>query len=106
MVHTSYKNVSSIIGNNILYYEAMNFITLSDGYYDLSNLNKILRDTGTKYYKLILADDTQSYRLWKFTSLTTWNQEDFTGAVDKTSLVQNNSVLNKHIYNMTFFNGI
>lgn len=106
MIHLSYKNVSANLGNNLLYYEAASFVTLSDGYYDLSNLNKILKSAGTGYYKIVIADDTQSYKIWKFAGLTQWNQEDFTSAVDKSSAVQNLSLLNKHISNMTFFNGI
>lgn len=70
MIHLSYKNVSAALGNNVLYYEAASFVTLSDGYYDLSNLNKILKSAGTGYYKIVIADDTQSYKIWKFAGLT------------------------------------
>ncbi len=104
MIHTSYKNVSQILGNNILFYDTATSVSLSDGYYDLPSLNKILKNLG--FYKLILADGTQFYQMWKFTTLTTWNNEDYTGAVDKTAIVQNLSLLNRHIYDMTFFNGI
>lgn len=106
MLHTSFKNVSAALGNNILFYDTAASITLSDGYYDLTNLNKLLKAAGTLNYKLTLADDTQSYKLWKFASATAWNQDDYTSAIDKTSIVQNTSIINRHIYNMTFFNGI
>lgn len=104
MIHTSYKNVSQALGNNILHYDTGMNVVLSDGYYDLTNLNKILKNLG--FYKLILADGAQFYQMWKFANLTAWNNEDYTGATDKTSIVQNLSILNQHIYNMTFFNGI
>lgn len=44
--------------------------------------------------------------MWKFNSLTAWNNEDLTAATLKTNAVKDESILNKHIYNMTFFNGI
>ena len=104
MLHTSFKNVSAALGNNVLVYDIAADVTLPDGYYDLSSLNKILKALGN--YKLVLADSTQNYKLWLFASATAWNQEDYTGAVDKTTIFMNASVLNTHIYNMTFFNGI
>ena len=70
MIHTSFKNVSASLGNNSFYYEAASSVVLPDGYYDLSNLNKILKGLGTGFYKLILADDTQTYKLWKFAGET------------------------------------
>ena len=57
MIHTSYLNVSSQNGNNILYYISTNFITLQDGYYNLQTLNKILWNVGSLYFKLILSDN-------------------------------------------------
>ncbi len=104
MIHTSFKNVSASLGNNVLHYDTALSTTLADGYYDLTNLNKILKNLGN--YKLVLADSTQFYQMWKFFSLSAWNSDDYTGAIDKTSIVQNASLLNQHIYNMTFFNGI
>lgn len=104
MIHTSYKNVSTNLGNNQLYYDTALSVLLADGYYDLVNLNKILKNLG--FYKLILGDGSQEYETWKFTSLTTWNNEDYTGAVNKTAIVKNLTILNQHINNMTFFNGL
>ncbi len=57
-IHNSFKNVSSKLNNNIFYLNTVDFITLSDGYYDLEWLNKILKWVGTKYYKLILSNDS------------------------------------------------
>lgn len=104
MVHTSWTNVSASLGNNSLMYDTALFQTLTDGYYDLNALNKILKGLG--FYKLLLADNSQKYELWKFASLTAWNTDDFIGASNKTSIVENATLLNKHISNMTFFNGI
>lgn len=104
MIHTSFKNVSAALGNNLLVYDIALDQTLPDGYYDLPALNKILKSLGN--YKLVLADSSQNYKLWLFASSTAWNQEDYTGAVDKTTIFMNASLLNRHIYNMTFFNGI
>ena len=56
MIHTSWKNVSSNLSNNVLFYDTATSVTLVDGYYDLNNLNKILKNLG--FYKLILADGT------------------------------------------------
>jgi len=105
-IHNSFKNVSQNIGNNVLYYDTGLFITLSDGYYNLDGLNRILKKTGTLYYKLTLSDDSQLYELWKFSTESNWNTDNYTSAVNKTSIVKDLSILNKHIYNMTFFNSI
>lgn len=85
MIHTSFKNVSSVLGNNSLMYDTALYATLQDGYYDLSSLNKILRDLG--FYKLILADNSQNFNMWKFPTLNAWNTEDFSSASLKTSIV-------------------
>ena len=94
MVHLSFKNVSAALANNRLYYEAGSFVTLPDGYYDLESLNRILKKTGSLYYKLVIGDDSQSYRLWKFGDSNTWGTEDTTSATDKTTAVQNLGLLN------------
>ena len=41
-----------------------------------------------------------------FGDSNTWGTEDTTSATDKTTAVQSLGLLNQHIYNMTFFNGI
>lgn len=105
-IHNSYKNVSINLNNNILYYDTSLFITLNDGYYNLDNLNKILKKTGSLFYKIVLSDDSQCYELWKFASETNWNTDNYTSAINKTTIVKDLSTLNKHIYNMTFFNSI
>lgn len=105
-IHNSFLNVSSELGNNILFYDTGLSITLNDGYYNLESLNKILKKTGALYYKLILSDDSQSYELWKFASETNWNTDNYTSAINKTNIVKDLTILNKHIYNMTFFNYI
>lgn len=93
MIHTSFCNVQALNDNNKLYYTAVDFITLQDGYYNLTTLNKILRNTGTLYYKLILSDNSQFYRLVKYGSLNDWNQESGT-VVDNTNAVKDISPLN------------
>lgn len=105
MIHTSFLNVSQLNGNNILYYTNTNFITLLDGYYNLQTLNKILKNTGSLYYKIVLSDNSQFFRLVKYSSLNDWNQESGT-VVDNTNLVYDKTILNTAIYNGRFFNGV
>jgi hypothetical protein len=93
-IHTSFKNVAQNLGNHILYYEAASFITLLDGYYDLSSLNETLRRTGTLNYKFVLSDDGLSFKLWKFLSSAAWQSNDFVGAIDKTLATSTLSLLN------------
>lgn len=102
-VHTSFMNVSSSIGNNTFFYELASSVVLSNGYYDLQSLNDILKRTGTLNYKLVLSDDAQTFKLWKFAGSAQWGTNDYTGAVDKTNIVSSLSKLNNQIYNNTFF---
>ncbi len=56
IIHLSFHNVWSINNNNILYYDSGLFVTLTDGYYSLVSLNKILKWLG--FYKLVLSDNS------------------------------------------------
>lgn len=105
LIHLSYHNVQSGY-NNIFYVDGSNSITLTPGFYNLDSLNSLLQYNG--FYKLILAPGAQFYKLYKFSTLSTWLANDLTdsGLVDNTNIVKDLSVLNKQIYNMTFFNGI
>lgn len=107
-IHNSFKNISSKISNNKFYIGANpgDFITLSDGYYDLTSLNSILKWTGIKYYKLVLSDDSQHYNLYRYPTLTEYNNEDPTNVSNLTSVVNNLSLLNQQVYNLTFFGPI
>lgn len=78
-------------------------MTLPDGYYDLNSLNRVLKYTGTKYYKLILSYDSQTYMLYKFVDLAGYNSEELSLGVDKTADVSNLSTLNRDVYNLTHF---
>lgn len=105
MLHTSFLNVSAQNGNNVLYYTSTSFVTLQDGYYNLQTLNKILRGVGSLYFKLILADNSQYYRLVRYANLNDWNSE-LTVLTDYTNDVKDKTPLNISIYSGRFFNGL
>ena len=105
-VHNSFFNVSAALGNNVFYYEFNKFFILNDGYYDLNSLNRILKFTDTKYYKLILAYDSQTYMLYKFNNIADYNSEDLSTGIDKTFTVKDLTVLNRDVYNMSHFGPI
>lgn len=104
MIHTSFKNISATLGNNILFYDNLLSLVLADGYWDLASLNTKLKNTG--FYKLILGDGAQNFEMWKFLNLSDWNNDNTLSATNLTNFVKNASILNKHIYDMTFFNGL
>ena len=105
LIHLSYWNVMPSY-NDTFYLTATNQITLTPGFYNLDSLNNLFQYNG--FFKLILAPGAQYYKLYKFSTLSTWLANDLTDSllIDYTNTVKNLSTLNKQIYNMTFFNGI
>lgn len=58
-IHMSYFNVSSKLGNNLLFYNlAQPAIVLTDGYYDLDSFNRYLF---LNLYKIVIDYDSQHY---------------------------------------------
>ena len=57
-------------------------------------------------YKLVLSQGAQNYRLYKFGDLSSYSTNNTTSASDLTNVVKDKTILNKHIYDCTFFSGI
>lgn len=68
----NYNNISSSFGNNILYLNntGTQFITLSDGCYDIEDINTyhLQNILFTKYYKIHPRFDGQGYGLYSYIS--------------------------------------
>ena len=105
-VHNSFYNVSAELGNNKLWLTDTIFLILNDGYYDLPQINRMIKYVGTSFFKFILGYDSQTYRLYEFTSINDYNSENLLLGIDRTTLVFTLSPLNQTIYDMTFFGPI
>lgn len=86
-IHNSYTNVSTQLNNNYLYYDTGLFVQLSDGFYRIDTLNKILLNTtGATPYKIVLdLYGAKSYKIVKFSSVSNWQNEYYPGSTDTTS---------------------
>lgn len=96
----SYFNVSSKLGNNLLFYNlAQPAIVLTDGYYDLDSFNRYLF---LNLYKIVIDYDSQHYRVYHYTSQADWANQ--INGVEQ--LVMFTSTLNANIFNGLFFANI
>lgn len=89
----NFWNVTSLLGNNVLYYDDTNSIVLDDGCYTISSINKILFQYLSKF---VLSDSGTYFETRIFNSANDWYQE-----VKANSTLYNTSslsVLNTQIY--------
>jgi hypothetical protein len=99
-VHMSYYNVSSRLGNNLLFFNiSLPAIVLTDGYYDLDSFNRYLF---INLYKIVLDYDSQHYRMYHYTSQADWANQ--INGVEQ--IVYSASTLNDSIFNGMFFANI